>query len=154
MAPKKDKDKNVSTDDLKTLAIKIESNVVASHVSSLDLANRFSPFNPDYPISYSSTLISPYDPFADVSKKSRAPGIDFKKPLAYMILPFSQHLFSIEINRSSAKKSAEELAFSYFPPKFHWIPKHPLKSLAYYSNILTQPKSLYIKPIFLSNLSS
>jgi hypothetical protein len=87
-----------------------------------NIPHRFSRFTYDYPISYSSTLISPYDPFIDTSKKSRALGTDVKKPSAYMILPFSQHLFSIEINRSSAK-SAGELAFSYFPPNFHWIPE-------------------------------
>ena len=115
MAPKKDKGENISTDDSKTLVIKAKSNVVNSPVLSLDLANRFSPFSLGYPILYCSTLISPYDPFVDASKKSRVPGTDYKKPSAYVILPFSQYLFSIEINRSSAK-SAGELALSYFPP--------------------------------------
>ena len=64
-----------------------------------------------------------------------------------MVLPFSQYLFSIKINQSSAK-SARELALSYFSHGFHWIPEHPLKNLAYYSNILFQTKSLNIKPIY------
>jgi hypothetical protein len=149
MEPKKDKRKSILTNDSKALVLKSESNVAtsASPILSLDLAHRFSPFSFDYPVSYSSTLISPYDPFVDASKKSRVPSIDFKKPSAYMVLPFSQHLFSIEMNRSSAK-SAGELATSYFPPCFHWILEHPLKNLAYYSNILLQTKSIHIKPIF------
>jgi hypothetical protein len=116
MAPKKNKGKNVSTNDSKALVLKTESNVavLVSPILSLDLANRFSHFSSDYPILYSSTLISPYDPFVDASKKSRATGTDFKKPSIYMILPFSQCLFSIEMNRSSAK-STGELANSYFP---------------------------------------
>ena len=117
MAHKKDKGKNISTNDLKTLAIKAESNVVPSPVLSLDLADRFSPFSSNYLILYSSTLIAPYDPFIDALKKSRVPGIDYKKPFAYVVLPFSQYLFSIEINQSSAK-SAGELALSYFPLVF------------------------------------
>ena len=147
MALNKDKDQNVSTDGSKTLAIKAKSNVVNSPVSSLDLANRFSSFSPNYLISYSSTLISPCDPFIDASKKFRVPGIDYKKPSAYVTLPFFQYLFSIEINQSSAK-SEGELALSYFSPSFHWIPEHPLKNLTYYSNILLQTKSFHIKPIY------
>jgi hypothetical protein len=67
MAPKKDNGKNISTIGSKALVLKPESNIAASPspVSSLDLANRFSPFSSNYPISYSSTLISPYDPFID-----------------------------------------------------------------------------------------
>jgi hypothetical protein len=149
MAPKKDKHKNISTNDSKAQVLKPESNVAASAspISSLDLANWFSPFSSKYPILYSSTLISPYDPFVNASKKSKVPSTNFKKPFAYMVLPFSQHLLSIKMNRSSAE-SAEELATPYFPPGFHWIPKHPLKNLAYYSNILLQTKFVHIKPIF------
>ena len=147
MGPKKDKGKKVLSYDSHALVLKPESNVPKSPVSSLDLANRFSPFSNDQLVSYSNTLISPYDPFVDASKKSRVPRIDFKKPLAYLILPFSQHLFSIEFNRSSTQ-SAGELALSYFPPGFHWIPEDSSKNLAYYSNILLQTKFVHISPIF------
>jgi hypothetical protein len=111
------------------------------------LANRFAPFSSKYPVSYSSTLAAPYDPFADVSQKPRVPGTAYNKPSAYMILPFSQYLFSIELEHSNVK-SASELALSYLPHGFHWIPEHLLKSFAFYSNILTQTKSINIKPIF------
>jgi hypothetical protein len=99
------------------------------------LANKFSPFNPELPISYSNTLASPYDPFVDFSQKSKVPYIDYKKPSAYMPVPYFEHLFSIELNRSSIK-SPNELALSYFPPNFHWIPEHTQKNLAFYTNIL------------------
>ena len=89
MGPKKDKGKKVLSYDSQALVLKPESNVPKSLVSSLDLANRFSRFSNDQLVSYSSTLISSYDPFVDASKKSRIPGIDFKKPSAYLILPFS-----------------------------------------------------------------
>ena len=147
MGPKKDKGKKVLSYDSQALVLKPESNVPKSHVSSLDLANRFSPFSNDQLVSYSNTLISPYDPFVDASKKSRVPGIDFKKPSAYLTFPLSQHLFSIELNRSPTL-SAGELALSYFPPGFHWIPEDSSKNLAYYSNILLQIKSVHISPIF------
>jgi hypothetical protein len=71
----------------------------------------------------------------------------YNKPSTYMILPFSQYLFSIELERSNVK-SASELALTYFPLGFHWIPEHPLKSLAFYSNILTQTQSIHIRPIY------
>jgi hypothetical protein len=102
----------------------------ASPVSAIDLANRFSPFGSKYLASYSSTLAAPYDPFADVSQKPRLTGPAYNKPSAYMILPFSRHLFSIELEHSKVN-SASELALSYFPTGFHWIPEHPLKSLAF-----------------------
>jgi hypothetical protein len=80
-------------------------------------------------------------------KNPEVPSTIYNKPSAYMVLPFSQYLFSIELERSKVK-SASELALSYFPNGFHWIPEHPLKSLAFYSNILSQTKSISIKPIF------
>jgi hypothetical protein len=96
-------------------------------ISSIELANRFSPFSSDLPVSYSSTLISPFDPYVDFPQKSRVPYIDHKKSSPYMILPYSQHLFTIEMNRASIK-SANELAHSYFPQNFHWIPEHSKKT--------------------------
>jgi hypothetical protein len=64
-----------------------------------------------------------------------------------MVVPYFQHLFTIEMNRSSIKFH-NELALSYFPPNFHWIPEHPQKNLTYYTNILTQTKSVHFKQIF------
>jgi hypothetical protein len=62
MASKKDKEKT----DSKALVLKSESAVATSSpISSIELANRFSPFNSDLPVSYSSTLIYPFDPFVD-----------------------------------------------------------------------------------------
>ena len=51
------------------------------------------------------------------------------------------------MNRASIK-SPSDLALSYFPRNFHWIPKHPQKNIAYYSNILKQTKSVHFKPIY------
>ena len=86
MATKEDKGKT----DSKAVVLKPESIIAnSSLISSVDLANRFSPFSPELPISYSSTLISPYDPFSDFSQKSRVPYIDYKKPSTYMAIPYS-----------------------------------------------------------------
>ena len=114
MASKKDKEKI----DSKALVLKTESNVATSSLISLvALANRFSIFSPELPISYSSTLASPYDPFVDFSQKSRVPYIDYKKPYAYMPVPYFKHLFSIEMNLPSIK-SPNELAIFLFPLEF------------------------------------
>jgi hypothetical protein len=141
MAPKpKDKGKS------QALVLTSESNV--SPISATELANRFAPLGTDYPnASYSSTLVTPFDPFADVTQKPRFAGSSFKKPSSYILLPFSQYLFSIEPERSNVK-TASALALSYFPRGFHWIPEHPLKTLTIYSNILTQTKSIEIRPIY------
>ena len=82
MATEKDKGKT----DSKALVVKPESSVPnSSLISYVDLANRFSSFSPELPVSYSSILISPYNPFSDFSQESRVPFIDYKKPSAYMI---------------------------------------------------------------------
>jgi hypothetical protein len=65
----------------------------------------------------------------------------------YIRLPSVQSLFSIEKNHSHIK-SPNELALSYFPPDFHWIPEYPQKNLAYYTNILIQTESIRFNPIF------
>jgi hypothetical protein len=97
MASKKDKEKIES----KALVLKPESAIASSSlISSVELANRFSPFNPDLPVSYSSTLITPFDPFVEFPQKPRIPYIKHKKSSPYMILPYSQHLFTIEISRA------------------------------------------------------
>jgi hypothetical protein len=80
MASKKDKGKGKI--DSKALVLKPESTppVTSSPISAVDLVNRFSPFN--LLVSYSSTLISSYDPFADFPQKSRVPFIQHKKTLS------------------------------------------------------------------------
>jgi hypothetical protein len=93
------------------------------------------------------SLLSAFDPFADVTQKPRFAGTSFKKPSGYVLLPFSQYLFSIEPERSNVKTTSA-LALSYFPRGFHWIPEHCLKTLSFYSNILTQTKSIEIRPIY------
>ena len=140
MAHKKDKGKS-------TALVPAKLEPPASPISAIDLANRFAPFSSEYPATYSNTLAAPYDPFIDISQKSRAPGMTYNKSSSYMTLPYSQHLLSIELEHSKIN-SASDLALSYFPTGFHWIPEHPLKSLSFYSNILSQTKSITIKPIF------
>jgi hypothetical protein len=97
---------------------------------------------------YSSTLVSPFDPFAVVSLKpsGNVSKPSFRKTSGYVALPFPQYLFSIELERSNVK-SASSLAFSYFPRGFHWIYEHPLKNLSFYSNILLLTNSVQIGPI-------
>ena len=114
MAPKKNKGKS------QALVLKSEFNAITtSPIFATELANRFAPLGSEYPIaSYSSTLISPFDPFVDVSQKFRFAGTAFKKPSGYILLPFSQHLFSIKPEHSNVK-FASNLAFSYFPNGFH-----------------------------------
>ncbi|XP_059441423.1 uncharacterized protein LOC132173823 isoform X2 [Corylus avellana] len=95
-------------------------------------------------VSYSSILAAPYDPFADPSQK---PSIKYDKTSEYMALPYSQNLFFVELNRVSSSLSPGDIAVSYFPPNFHWIPEHPLKNLAYYSAILKRTGSVFFKAI-------
>jgi hypothetical protein len=93
MASKKDKEKI----DSNSLVLKPKSVIATSPtVSFMALTNKFLAFNPRSPISYPSTLASPYDPFVISSQKSRLPFIKYDKPSTYVIVPYYQHLFSIE----------------------------------------------------------
>jgi hypothetical protein len=143
MAPKKDKGKS------QALVISSESNSLAPPISATELANRFTPLGNEISLAtYSSTLVSPFDPFAVVSLKpsGNVSKPSFRKTSGYVALPFPQYLFSIELERSNVK-SASSLAFSYFPRGFHWIYEHPLKNLSFYSNILLLTNSVQIGPI-------
>jgi hypothetical protein len=143
MAPKKDKGKS------QALVISSESKSLAPPISATELANRFTPLgNEISSATYSSTLVSPFDPFAVVSLKpsGNVSKPSFRKTSGYVALPFPQYLFSIELERSNVK-SASSLAFSYFPRGFHWIYEHPLKNLSFYSNILILTNSVQIGPI-------
>jgi hypothetical protein len=60
MAHRKDKGKS-------TALVPVKSESLAYPISAIDLANRVAPFSSEYPVSYSSTLTAPYDPFADIS---------------------------------------------------------------------------------------
>jgi hypothetical protein len=73
-----------------------------------------------------------------VKRVGRALGSKF---WAYMAVPYFQHLFTIEMNCTSIK-SPNELALSYFPRNFHWIPEHPKKNLTYYTNIRSRRRNL------------
>jgi hypothetical protein len=140
--------------DSKSLVLKPESAIATSPAMSSDaLTNRFSAFSLGSPISYSSTLASPYDPFVDSSQKSRVPFVKYDKPSAYVVIPYYQHFFSIEMNRSHIKFPGQ-LALSFVPLNFHWIREHPLKNLAYYTNILIQTKSVHFKPIYCKTFES
>jgi hypothetical protein len=68
-------------------------------------------------------------------------------PPIYVPLLTVQHLFSIEKNHSQ-DKSPRELALSYLPRDFHWIPEDLQKNLDYYTNILFQSESIRFHPIY------
>jgi hypothetical protein len=68
-------------------------------------------------------------------------------PPIYVPLLTVQHLFSIEKNHSQ-DISPRELALSYFPPNFHWVPENLQKNLDYYTNILFQTESVKLYPVY------
>jgi hypothetical protein len=116
----------------KTLVLKLESTIATFPViSSIALTNRFSAFSPGSLVSYSSTLAFAYDPFVGSSQKPRTPFIKYDKPSTYVVVPYFQHLFSIEMNCAYIKFLGQ-LALSYLPPNFHWIPENPSKKLSFY----------------------
>jgi hypothetical protein len=80
----------------------------------------------------------------------KSPGLlalPLKSLLALFFFLILNICFLIEPECSNVK-TASALALSYFPRGFHWIPEYPLKTLTFYSNILTQTKSIEIRPIY------
>jgi hypothetical protein len=112
----------------------------------LALTNRFMTFSPEPNITFSSALATDFIPFLGSPQKPRLPFIKAEKSSAYIRLPYFQHLFFIEIGMAPIKDPSQ-LALSYFPPRFHWVPEHPLKDISYYTTILVQTKSAHFKSI-------
>ena len=123
MANKKDKEKI----DSESLVLKPESTPSPPMISNLPI----------------------YKPLVLKPESTPSPPVISNPPI-YVSLPFFQHLFSIEKNHYHIQFLGQ-LAFSYFPRDFHWIPKHPQKNLAYYTNILIQTKSIHFRPIMGKN---
>jgi len=153
MASKKDRGKGkiVNPSDNKSLAIKPESSPIGTPAASpittsLALTNRFMTFSPEPNITFSSALATEFCPFLGPSIRPRMPFIKAEKPSTYIRLPFFQHLFFIEIGMAPIKDPSQ-LAIAYFPPRFHWVPEHPLKDISYYTTILVETKSVHFKPI-------
>jgi len=153
MASKKDRGKGkiVNTSDNKSLAIKPESSPIGTPAASpittsLALTNRFMTFSPEPNITFSSALATEFSPFLGPSIRPRMPFIKAEKPSAYVRLSYFQHLFFVEIGMAPIKDPSQ-LAIAYFPPRFHWVPEHPLKDISYYTTILVETKSVHFKPI-------
>ena len=117
-------------------------------VSSLDIVNRFTPLGTIPKPNYSSVLASPYDPYALVTVNQPVKTVYPNASNAYQYVKKQsiQNLFSIEPNRASITNPFR-LATSYFPPQFHWIPKHGQKTVQYYFDILRHENSITIKAI-------
>ncbi|KAI5352991.1 hypothetical protein L3X38_005883 [Prunus dulcis] len=112
----------------------------------LSVANRFSSLGStvgQIRPNYQSTLVASYDPFSvDIPA---GPSVAIKKSSPY--LPKSNsHLFVIE-PVYDVHANPVEIAKHYFPPRFHYMPSSPYKSLKYYRDILLETKSVEIKPI-------
>jgi hypothetical protein len=135
----------------KPLVAKPETSIISTPAAtpittSLALTNRFMTFSPEPNITFSSALASEYSPFLGPSHRPRMPFIKAEKPSAYIRLPYFQHLFFIELGMAPIKEPSQ-LALAYFPPRFHWVPEHPLKDISYYTTILVETKSAHFKPI-------
>ena len=139
MASRRSKDKSPTTDN---------QIVKKEPVSSLEIVNHFTPLGTIPRPNYSSVLASTYDPYALTQVNHLVKTVFPKAPNAsqYVKKQYFQNLFSIEPNRNSITDPFR-LATSYFPPKFHWIPKHCEKDVQYYSNILRHERSITVKAI-------
>jgi hypothetical protein len=115
MASKKDKGKSKVRNPANALVNKSESTPIDSHVT---ITNRFMAFSLEPSISYSSTLISSYDPFVVSSQKPRTPFVKHEQASTYVRVPYFQHLFFVEINCASIRDHSQ-LALTYFPYRFH-----------------------------------
>ena len=129
--------------------------VKKEHVSPLEIVNHFTPIGTIPKPNYSSVLASSYDPYALTTVNQPVKTVF---PKTFYISQYVkkkkkksfQNLFSIESNRASIT-DLFRLATIYFPPKFHWIPKHCEKNVQYCFDILHHEKSITIKAILDKN---
>ncbi|KAK9995306.1 hypothetical protein SO802_019992 [Lithocarpus litseifolius] len=108
--------------------------------------NRFTTLGTIPKPNYSSILTSSYDPYALTPVHQPVRTSFSKNTSQYVRKQYFQNLFSIEPNRSPIIDPLQ-LAKSYFPPEFHWIPEHGKKNLQYYSDLLRHEKSITINTI-------
>ena len=139
MASRRSKDKTPATDN---------QIVKKEPTSPLNIINRFTTLGTIPKPNYSSVLASTYDPYALTNVHQPVQTIFPRNPNAsqYVKKRYVRNLFSIEPNRASITNTFR-LATSYFPPLFHWIPKHGQKNVQYYSEILQHENSITIKAI-------
>ena len=117
-------------------------------ISPLEVANWFTTLGTIPKPNYSTVLASSYDPYAltPVNQPIRTVFPKNSNVSQYVKKQYFQNLFSIEANQASIANPLQ-LAKSYFPPKFHWIPEHGEKNLQYYSDFLRHEKSIVIRTI-------
>ncbi|KAK9996576.1 hypothetical protein SO802_021262 [Lithocarpus litseifolius] len=114
--------------------------------SSLETVNRYTALGTIPKLNYSSVLASSYDPYS-ITPVHQPVKTTFPRNISqYVRKQYFQNLFSIEPNRSPIVDPLQ-LAKSYFPPKFHWIPEHGKNNLQYYSDLLRHEKSITINTI-------
>ena len=94
-------------------------------ISPLEVANWFTTLATISKPNYSTVLASSYDPYTLilVNQPIRTVFPKNSNVSQYVKKQYFQNLFSIEANRASIANPLQ-LAKSYFPPKFHWIPEH------------------------------
>ncbi|KAG7987181.1 hypothetical protein I3843_03G120200 [Carya illinoinensis] len=116
--------------------------------SPLEIANRFTSLGqvprPIPPSSFVSTLVTPYDAYANplTTVNPRFPSANKAE---YFLKAWFQNLFYIE---KSVKTDPFQIASDYFPRGFHWIPEDLNKNLSYYLGILVGTGSILVKPIY------
>ena len=139
MASRRSKDKTPATDNQ---ILKKEP------ASPLDIVNQFTRLGTIPKPNYSSVLASIYDPYALTNVHQPVQIVFPRNPNAsqHVKKRYVQNLFSVEPNKASIT-NLFRLATSYFPPQFHWIPKHGQKNVQYYSEILWHENSITIKAI-------
>ena len=117
-------------------------------VYPLDIVNQFTPLGTIPKPNYSSILATSYDPYAlsTVNQPVKTIYPKVSNTSQYVKKQYVQNLFSIEPNRASITDPFS-LATSYFPPRFHRIPKHGEKTVQYYYDILRHENSITIKAI-------
>ena len=99
-------------------------------VSPIEITNCFTTLGTIPRPNYSTVLASSYDPYAitPVNQPIRATFPRNSNNPQYIKKKYFQNLFWIEPNRVSISDPLN-LAKSYFPARFHWIPEHKEKNL-------------------------
>ena len=117
-----------------------------------ELVNRYQILGNIPKPSYTSALAT--DPFASSSQAvTLYPPNPIKSARSDYVKSTTTSLFFKEPSHPKSH-TVHDLAKSYFPPGWHFIPLHPEKTITFYKDILFNHQSIVIKPIYYRTYTS
>lgn len=116
--------------------------------SPLEVANRYTVLGtmprPVTPSSFAMAVTMPHDPSSNPLGRTRPRFPAPNRAESFQKSHF-QSLFYIE---NIVERDPFQIAFHYFSPGWHWVPRNQEKDLKFFLSILSHTRSIYLKPLY------